>query len=199
MISAIPDLDPDKIGIPENRLGNLVRVFRETASTNDLLLALGEAGEPEGSVLIADSQTAGKGRLGRKWLSIPGVGLYFSVLLRPQKDIGLWGDLTLMTAQCIIQALQEIHGPACRIKPPNDIYVDRRKLAGILVETRSGRNPFAVVGMGINVHQKPADFPSSLKETATSLAMEGCILSRDQLARLILKHFDAAYKKWVLS
>ncbi len=188
-------LDPDVIreGAGEGPIGQRVLVFRETASTNDLALTMGENGEAEGLVIIAERQTAGRGRFRRPWHSADGLGLWFSVLIRREivpEEITL---LTPYVAVCVWEALmEEVPGTGLRIKRPNDIYGQRGKVAGILIETRVGRKPFAVLGMGINVNQREEDFPEELRETASSLALEsGGGVSRPAIACAILRRLNA--------
>lgn len=197
MTGAIADLDPDLMANSARGVGHTVKVFRATASTNDLLLRLGEAGEPEGLAVIADAQTAGRGRFGRKWHSEAGLGLWLSILVRPTRPLTEWGELTLIAARSIIAAVRDLNHLTCVIKPPNDVFIHGRKLAGILVETRTGRNSFAVVGMGVNVHHGAKDFPSPVDLTATSLAMEGSHCNRARLAAEILDQFDFGYRQFI--
>ena len=138
-----------------------------TGSTNADLLAQAGGGAPEGSVLVAEAQTAGRGRMGRAWLSPPGAGLMFSVLLRPgEVPPARRGWVPLLTGVAIASAVRDLTGLDARLKWPNDVLVGDRKLAGILAEQSADA---IVVGAGINVSTRQAELPV---ETATSLALE---------------------------
>lgn len=140
-------------------------------STNDHAIALAEAGAPSGTVVAADSQTGGKGRLGRSWHSPPGLNIYISVILRP--DIPL-KETPLMTLMCAVEAAAAIRdraGVDAGLKWPNDLFIDGRKLGGMLVESRveGGKVLFLVAGIGININARREDFPRELQDMATSL------------------------------
>jgi BirA family biotin operon repressor/biotin-[acetyl-CoA-carboxylase] ligase len=154
-----------------------------TGSTNADLLELARSGAPEGSVVVAGEQTAGRGRLGRSWVSAPGTGLWFSVLVRmaPSRERGI---LPLIAGVAVAQAARR-HGVAASLKWPNDVVMDGdaldgspgpRKLAGILSETDG--DDAVVIGIGVNVSQAAADLPVP---AATSLLLEGAVVSRDDL------------------
>jgi BirA family biotin operon repressor/biotin-[acetyl-CoA-carboxylase] ligase len=135
-----------------------VRVFPVTTSSNDELLSLGEAGSPTGSLLFAERQTAGRGQFQRVWASTQPLGLWFSLLLRLEISDATIPALSSFAAVALVETLDELGIHEARIKPPNDLYLHGRKMAGILVETRTGKNPFAVVGIGLNVNQSPRRF-----------------------------------------
>jgi len=188
-----PDaLDPDVLreNSGDGPIGARVLVFRETASTNDLALRLGESSEPEGLVIFAESQTAGRGQFRRPWHSAPGLGLWFSVLLRRT-----WPDPSVLTpyvAVAVADAVFASSGCQLAIKPPNDLYGRHGKVAGILIETRTGANGFAVLGVGLNVHHRREDFPPELQAAASSLALEiGHPPSRQTVASAVLTHLNA--------
>jgi BirA family transcriptional regulator, biotin operon repressor / biotin---[acetyl-CoA-carboxylase] ligase len=144
-----------------------VEVVARTGSTNTDLLARARSGEPEGAVLVAEAQTAGRGRMSREWVSPPGAGLYFSVLLRPAGvSPGLLGWLPLLTGVAVVSALHGLGITHPRLKWPNDVLAGDAKLAGILAESTGGA---VVAGVGINVTQQRAELPSP---AATSLALE---------------------------
>lgn len=191
-------LDPDVLreGRGSGEIGKRVLVFRETSSTNEMLLRLGEAGEPHGTVVFAESQTAGRGRFRRAWHSAPGLGLWFSVLLRPDLEPCGMEDLTPFAAVAVTEAIHSFGREEVRIKPPNDLYAGARKVAGILIETRIGSASFAVLGIGINVNHARNDFPEELQQTATSLAMEsGSAWDRQALAGAVLKRLNDCYPR----
>lgn len=184
------------IADPGRLTGREIIFFPSAGSTNTLAADLAAQGAPEGTVVIADSQTAGRGRLGRSWFSPPGANLYMSVILRPRLSPAESLLLTLMTAVACAHALSGMlpSGPA--VKWPNDLIVNRRKLGGILTEMRADRSSlhFAIVGIGINVNTKIADMSEDLRGTATSLAEEsGRPESRLKVTSEVLNHLDHWY------
>jgi BirA family biotin operon repressor/biotin-[acetyl-CoA-carboxylase] ligase len=144
-----------------------VRVVEETGSTNADLLAEARSGAAEGLVLVAEVQTAGRGRMGRRWVSPPRRALTFSVLLRPAVPAGLLGWLPLLAGVAVASALEQTAGVGARLKWPNDVLADDAKIAGILAERWGSA---IVVGTGINVLQQRGELPVP---TATSLLMAG--------------------------
>ncbi|MGB7296775.1 MAG: biotin--[acetyl-CoA-carboxylase] ligase [Candidatus Aminicenantales bacterium] len=150
-------------------IGAIVLWFSSCSSTNDLARRLAREGSPEGTVVMADEQTEGKGTKGRSWHSPPGQGLYASVILRPRRsDLSL---LPLAAGVGCVEAIREITGLETALEWPNDIIRDGRKLGGILCETDFLGNTVdhAVLGIGLNVGQRKDDFPPLLRSTATSL------------------------------
>lgn len=188
-------LDRDLISARSGgRIGSRVAVFRETGSTNDIVLRAAEGGEPEGYVAFAEKQTMGRGQFGRKWSSAEGLGLWFSILLRPKWPPEWLAEMTPLVAVAVAEALAAACGLAARIKPPNDILCGRRKLAGILSEARTGREVFVVVGIGINVNHDRADFPLELQESATSIAIETqARVPREPVAVAVLNALNLLY------
>src|SRR6476619_7191344 len=177
-----------------SRFGNEIVVVEETESTNDLAWAAAERGAAEGFVVFAERQTKGRGQYGRRWESAPFLGLWFSILLRPALSLRESPKLTLELAHHIAATIERETGSVPSIKPPNDIYIGDRKVAGVLVEgrTTSDGRYVAVAGIGINVNQTLDDFPAELRETAGSLAMlTGEKLSRTKLAVALLQRFAA--------
>ena len=152
-----------------SRLG-LPRVHHRSAdSTNERAKVLARDGAPHGTLVTADEQSAGRGRQGRTWTARPGTAVLMSVILRELDD--RHAMLPLMTAVAVCEAAEACAPVRCAIKWPNDVWIDGRKLAGILVEGRP-QEGWAVVGVGINVTSTAADFPEELRETATSLVIE---------------------------
>jgi BirA family biotin operon repressor/biotin-[acetyl-CoA-carboxylase] ligase len=160
-------------------------LVRETAgSTNDELRALAKAGTPAGLVLLALEQTAGRGRRGATWFSSPGDSLAFSILIRPEEPKALWPRLSLAAGLAVAEAIESF-GPATGIKWPNDVWIDRKKVAGILVEAGPD---FAIIGIGINVNTH--NFPAEVADIATSLQLaSGNNLSRPEVLAAILRRF----------
>ena len=145
-----------------------------TESTNSDLLMLAEEGAREWTVVVAKQQEAGRGRLGRTWVSSPGSSLLCSVLLRPKLGPTDAPLLTLAAGAAMTLACREACGVEARCKWPNDVTVDGRKLGGVLVEAKvqDGRVLHAVVGAGVNLKQRHEDFPPEIRETATSVDLE---------------------------
>lgn len=167
-------------------------VVTEIPSTNDELLYRGEAGAPEGTLLFAESQTAGRGQFQRSWSSASGLGLWFSLLLRLEINDTTVPLLSAFPAVSLVETLQALEISA-GIKAPNDVLIGGRKVAGILVETRPGRNPFAVIGIGLNVNHSPKDFPEELKDRATSLALvAGSRFNRTAVASTLIAELRKA-------
>jgi BirA family biotin operon repressor/biotin-[acetyl-CoA-carboxylase] ligase len=165
-----------------------VQVLEETSSSNDEMLRLGEAGCAAGTLLFAERQTAGRGQFQRRWNSARGLGLWFSLLLRLPINDKTIPSLSAFGAVALVEMLRKLKIDDCGIKAPNDLLISGRKVAGILVETRTGRNPFAVVGIGLNVNHGPHDFPNELRERAVSLAMiTGSRLDRNAVAFSLIK------------
>lgn len=164
-------------------------------STNNRLKILAREGASHGTALCADRQTGGRGRLGRSFLSPPGVGVYLSILLRPDCMPESLMHLTCAAAEAMCDALENTAGFRPGIKWTNDLVYGKRKLCGILTElglAENGRVDYAVVGIGVNCCQKPGDFPPELRDTAASIAMvTGREPSRERLAAAML---DALYR-----
>lgn len=163
-----------------------IHVLSTVDSTNNYCKQLATSGAPDGTVVIADSQTAGKGRLGRSFLSPAGQGLYLSILWRPDCTPDTLLPLTALTALATARAVERLGGRQCGIKWPNDLVLDSRKVCGILtelsVEAESGHVEYVVAGIGINCRQRPEDFPAELQSMAGSLDM--ALLTRIQRAAL---------------
>jgi len=168
-----------------------VQVLEETSSSNDELLRLGEVGAPAGTLVFTDRQTAGRGQFRRPWASAPGLGLWFSLLLRLEINDGTIPSLSAFAAVAVAQTAGALGIADCGIKAPNDVLIAGRKAAGILIETRMGKSPasFAVVGIGLNVNHARQDFPPELQDRATSLALaSGALHDRNRVAALLLTH-----------
>ena len=181
----------------ECRVGNQLVVVEETGSTNDLAWEAEARGAPEGFVVFAERQTAGRGQYGRRWESAPYQGLWFSVLLRPPITLNESPRLTSLLAGVAATTIIEETGCAASIKAPNDIYVAGRKIAAVLVEgrTASDKSYVAVAGLGVNVNQTLEDFPAELQTTAGSLRMAtGRQIGRNQLAVALLRKLEADYR-----
>lgn len=154
-------------------IGRRILVLESTGSTNNFLLQMLTPELPEGLVVFAEHQEAGRGQRGRCWESAPHLGLWFSVLLRPHISRRESARLTTWAAHAIAATIRSETGLEATIKPPNDVYLGERKVAGVLVETKAGSGDefTAIAGLGLNINQRPGDFPSELRERAGSLAM----------------------------
>jgi BirA family transcriptional regulator, biotin operon repressor / biotin---[acetyl-CoA-carboxylase] ligase len=173
-------------------------VFEETGSTNELVLQRGRQGAAAGLVIFAERQTAGRGRFGRRWESASHRGLWFSLLLRPALPLARWARLTTWAAVAVAAAIERVGGRPASIKWPNDVFLDGKKVAGILIEsgTDATGQPFAVVGIGVNVNHEPSDFPPELIERAASLRMAtGRVCDRADLAATILTQLAARFDR----
>jgi BirA family biotin operon repressor/biotin-[acetyl-CoA-carboxylase] ligase len=148
-------------------------LLAETASTNDVARDLAARGTPAGFVVAASRQTRGRGRLGRTWESPRDAGLYVSILLRPELAARDAGQLTILSSVAMADAVEALSGVRPQIKWPNDLVIDRRKLAGLLIETEptGQRLAFAVIGIGINVNHGTEDFSPEIRSVATSLRL----------------------------
>ena len=148
-------------------LGAPHRHFRVTDSTNARARELVEAGAPHGTVVTATEQTAGRGRQGRTWTAPPAKALLYSAILRPLDERHLLLPLAVPLAVC--EAAEELQpGIECQVKWPNDIWIEGRKLAGVLIEAKP-QDGWAVIGVGLNLSIAPDEFPPELRETAVSL------------------------------
>ena len=166
----------------------------EVDSTNSYLKRLADAGAGHGTVAIAGAQTGGRGRLGRSFVSLPGKGLFFSLLLRPEGGPQSVTTLTAFAAVAAYEALTAVAAVEPKIKWVNDILVGDQKLVGILSEMsmvgEMGQVDYVVIGVGVNVHYRAADFPEELRDRATSLAMlTGEPVSRVKLAAAMIDAF----------
>lgn len=159
--------------------------FDEVSSTNDEARRLAADGAPEWTVVAAGHQTAGRGRLGRRWLDVAGRSLLCSVILRPRVGPD---DVHLVTLAAAVGLLEAAGSPLLGAKWPNDIVAGERKCAGILAEAdvRAGAFEHVVLGVGVNVSAGPEDLPAELGDTATSLAIEGAPVDRDGLLAAFL-------------
>lgn len=184
-------------GLPTKLIGRRVLVYPRLGSTNDEAKRLAEAGEPEGTLVIADEQTAGRGRLQRTWWAPPGTALLMSLIFRPNLAPYQAQRLTMFCSLAICDAITRTTGLEPAVKWPNDVLLCGRKVCGILTELgiEGPRLAYAVVGMGINVN---VDFGEAgdLAHTATSLAQElGHEVSRLELLRAILVGIDERYAR----
>ena len=179
-------------------IGREIIVLEETTSTNDAVLQRTTPTTPEGFVVFAEHQTAGRGQRTNRWESAAHKGLWFSILLRPKIDISQSPRLTAWVLDTIAKMLNDQLFVAATIKAPNDIQIEGRKVAGVLVEMRaqSSAPHLAIVGIGINVNQAPEDFSEELRSRAISLSMAlGRKVDRHEFAIALLRDLDRAYSQ----
>ena len=180
------------------------RVLSETDSTNSACRRLALEGAPDGTVVLADCQTAGRGRRGRSFQSPAGKGLFFSILWRPDCAPEQLLPLTALSAVAVCRAIRQVCGAQAQIKWPNDLVLSGRKLAGILTEMalegESGHVSHVVVGIGVNVHQRLTDFDGEVAQIATSLDLAlGGSVCRAQLAAALLEEMDILRREVLLA
>ena len=186
------DLHPGRLlrELESSRLVRSIVLFDRIDSTNGAAMRAARSDQSERVLFIAEDQTEGKGRAGRSWSAAPGKGLLFSLLIRPPREAE---GLTPLLAIASQRALGRIC-KGTRVKWPNDIYIGSRKAAGILAESKGGA---VVLGMGINVNEKPRDFPAELRGMATSLGIEsGRSHARGEILAGILNELDDCYDIW---
>ena len=182
-------------------LGLPLRVFATLDSTNQYLLDQAAREAPEGMLAVAEEQTAGRGRNRRLWHSPPGKNLYFSLLLRPAVPPVRLPQLAMLTALALRQAvLRQAPDLPLKLKWPNDLWLEERKLSGILCEcspeAQEGKRGI-VLGVGLNVNSRPVDFPPELQETATSLLWhQGRPFSRERLLAEFCNALEPLYRQW---
>jgi BirA family biotin operon repressor/biotin-[acetyl-CoA-carboxylase] ligase len=177
----------------DNLIGRRIIVLESTGSTNDFLLQMLSPELPEGFVVFAEQQTAGRGQRGHRWESAAHRGLWFSILLRPKVPIVESARLTNWAARAVVTTIHNETGLEPRIKLPNDVYIEERKVAGVLVETKAGRGTewTAIAGIGVNVNQALQEFPEELRERAVSLAMLlGRPVDRSAFAAALLRELE---------
>ena len=200
-LEKVPDiLTPDILRkrLKGSLFGKRVFHFFQTDSTNRVAMELGYAGEPEGTVVMAEAQTAGRGRSGRSWHSERGTGLYFTVLLRPRLSPAQAPLLTMLAGVSAQAAIQAQTGLLPELKWPNDLLLNGKKIGGILTEMHAEPSAvrFVIVGIGINVNQEK--FPAELSVIATSLRKESGRMSyRLELLARLLAQFENDYNRFL--
>jgi BirA family biotin operon repressor/biotin-[acetyl-CoA-carboxylase] ligase len=192
-------MDIDKLtrGLSGGMFGKGIVFLPETDSTNDRAAALAMQGAGEGTVVFADCQRSGKGRLGRTWQSPPGVNLYFSMVLRPTVDPARAAGLTVVAGVATAEALSPYCPSPIELKWPNDVLAGKRKICGILTEMKhSGAGiEYIVIGIGVNVNIRREHFGEDIRSRATSLREErGLDTSREDVAVSILRRLEVWYK-----
>ena len=178
-------------------IGREILTFRSVTSTNDVAFALGRSGAINGTVVVADEQKRGRGRLGRSWHSPAGCGLWFSILLRPDLSLPDSSTISLASALAVAETLVEEFGIRAEIKWPNDVVVNGRKICGILTEAEcvGERVEFVVVGIGINVLNTKDDFPPEITSATSVMIESGVRASRGRLLSRVLEKFEREYMR----
>jgi len=194
----MPTPEPDEIkkSFLSALSGRRLFYFDSLDSTNSHALNLAARGEPEGTVVVADRQLAGRGRRGRTWVSPPGANLYLSVILRPALSNGAAGALAFMGALAVAGTVEEFSGLRPALKWPNDVLLGGKKMAGILMEARGSSDAMGplAAGIGVNLNMASADIPPEIREVATSVrAVCGEMVDRAAFAAGLLDRMDSLY------
>lgn len=213
LIEAVPRLGyrltskPSRLSVHEllpklntHNFGRNLKLLDSVPSTQDELRRLAEQGAAEGTLVIAEQQTSGRGRMGRTWVSPSGKGIWMSLLLRPPVPLHLTPQLTLLAAVALSRAISRIVPVTIGIKWPNDLLVNGKKISGILLESAAEdeRLRYVVVGLGVSVNLDPEDYPEELLHKAISLKMaSGSVVNRSELIASILQEFEQLYKLYL--
>jgi BirA family biotin operon repressor/biotin-[acetyl-CoA-carboxylase] ligase len=190
-IGVIEDSPLDDISFGKN-----IHFFEEVSSTNDVAKELALEGTPEWTIVVAEKQFNGRGRFGRKWVSPKG-GLWFSLVLRPKISINEAFKLTSLTAVSIVNTLEKDYEIKARIKWPNDIFVNGKKVCGVLTETASTDQvlDYVIIGIGINVNNAPSSLPDEIQKNTTSLMTEkGEEINTERFLTKLLQQMEEYYR-----
>ena len=199
---SFPDLmlaEEIRRNLKAGQMGREIHSYLSLISTNNTAFKLAEGGTAEGTIVIAEGQMGGKGRMGRKWHSPRGKGIYFSLILKPGIPPVAVPGLTLAASLSVLDAVIRITGIAGEVKWPNDCLYNGRKFCGILTElsAETDRVNFIILGIGINVNQKQSELPSEIRKKATSLRiMTGNTVNRLELLKTILTRFNTLYRRF---
>lgn len=194
-----PDLlSPEeiRIGLNTNKIGNKIIVFDSVSSTNDVAKKLAADGAEEGTIILADQQSEGRGRMARSWSSLGGVGIWMSLILKPNIIPPCASQIIFVNAIAVCRAIRNYTGLNVTLKWPNDILYQGKKVCGILTELSAEIDQinYIIAGIGINVNQKQSDFPSDLYDRAISLKIAGKKnIRRIDLLKEIIKELDVQY------
>lgn len=201
--SASPNFKPEPLDVARvqqtlstNEFGNPLHYFLEINSTNSQLRELAESGAPQGTVVVAESQTQGRGRLGRRWESPAFANLYLSILLRPKLTPSHAAQITLMAAVALADVVDAYVPGRAAIKWPNDILVGGRKLAGILTEAScdAERVHYVILGIGVNLNYPVAAMPDEIRQRASSLMeLTGNLVSRESFLQRLIQGVERCY------
>ncbi len=202
VLTSTPDRMTDieiMAGLKTRSFGRHLHCYRRIGSTNATAIDLAEHGAPEGTVVVAEEQTKGRGRLGRHWHSPAGMGIWSSIILRPPVIPAQAAGLSLLAALAFAETAETELGLEVKLKWPNDGLIKGRKVCGVLVELSAevDRVHYAVCGVGINVAHAVKDFPSALRKSAGSLAMaKGAPVERLAFYRAFLQRFETIYRRF---
>lgn len=179
-------------------IGKNVHYFKEIKSTNDYAKKLGNKGASEGTIVISESQTMGKGRLNRNWKSPIG-GIYLSIILRPSIKPSSASVLNLITAIAVTKVLQK-YNISAKIKWPNDVLINKKKICGILTEMSSEHDEikYVVVGIGLNTNTEIKSFDIDLQTTSTSIKNEiNKEISNTEIIKILIEEFEKIYREFI--
>ena len=183
--------------LPEDCLCRKVECFDTLDSTNTRIKQLAELGESEGTLVLAEEQTAGKGRRGRGWESEPGVGIWMTLLLRPKFAPTKIPGITLLTALALTKAVHEVCGVSAVIKWPNDVLIAKKKICGILTEMSSEENYVHYVALGIGINVNNSVFPQEIRDIAGSIFQQtGKKVNRAELAACMVRILCEYYRRF---
>ncbi len=189
-----------RLGLKTKMIGQRIHYQESVDSTQKIAHRLGFENVPEGTVVIADEQTGGRGRLERAWHSPKSTGVWMSIILRPNIPIPKTPQLTLLAAVAVTQAIEDCTGLEAHIKWPNDILLNGKKVTGILTELQAepDRVHFVIMGIGMNVNQTKMDFPAELQSIATSLSIEkGSFVNRAEVIRAVFHRLENLYQLYL--
>ncbi|WP_126427238.1 biotin--[acetyl-CoA-carboxylase] ligase [Brevibacillus marinus] len=188
------------VGLATEVIGQTVRAYDTVESTQILAHQAAAQGAPEGTVVLAEQQTGGKGRLGRSWHSPKHAGVWMSLVLRPDIPLPRAPQITLLTAVAMVKTIKRETGLDADIKWPNDILLNGKKMCGILTELQaeSDRINYLIVGIGVNVNTRAEDFPPELRALATSLRLEsGRLIRRAAFIQTFCVQFEQLYQEYL--
>ncbi|GAA3405095.1 biotin--[acetyl-CoA-carboxylase] ligase [Paenibacillus hodogayensis] len=183
--------------LPATGAGRTIKLYDSVDSTQTIAHKLAQEGAAEGTIVLAEQQTAGRGRMGRSWHSPKGKGIWMSLLLRPRMPLQFTPQLTLLVAVALCRAIRKLEPLPVGIKWPNDLLIEGKKITGILLESSAEdeRLHYVIVGIGISVNLETGDYPETLRSVATSLRIaSGREWSRTGLIAAFLEQFETLYK-----
>jgi BirA family biotin operon repressor/biotin-[acetyl-CoA-carboxylase] ligase len=194
-------LDPEAIRkrLGESIFSNNIIFYERIESTNTHAKELASDGAPEGTIVLAEEQTSGRGRMGRHWLSHGYKNLLFSIILRPSLSLDSIFILTIVLSIAVIDSIEKLHGLNVMIKWPNDLYIGMKKAGGILSEfaVRDKGIEYVILGLGLNVNWRPEEKEGILYPATSIFAESGRKISRNDLLVEILKQFEVSYRKMI--
>lgn len=184
-------------GLSTKSMGRTLKLFDSLDSTQSVAHRLAEQGAVEGTLVLAEQQTAGRGRMGRSWHSPKGKGVWMSLVLRPRIPVHFTPQLTLLVAVALCRTIRKIEPLPVAIKWPNDLLIEGKKISGILLESSAEdeRLKYVIAGVGISVNLREDDYPDELREIGTSLRIaSGKEWSRTELIQSFLEQFETLYE-----